>query len=311
MTLPTLSVVVPNYNHAHFLPECLDSLVNQSITPLEILVVDDCSTDNSIEVVKEYAKKYPVVSWVRNEKNMGTNFTLNHGLELARGEYIFFPGADDRVEPEHFRKSLAMLAENPGAAICFYDPASFDHATRRVNENHIGLSDKPRFFTADELVAFSRRKRMHIPGGSVLKTSIVREVGGYQEPLCWHADFFPIFVIALRYGGCYIPEPLYQWRATPNSYMTAGVRNRRAQRQVVYNLMNLLLSPPFKDVVPKFKESGALALCPRITFNLLSKRQYWPFVTPLLLKRALPTDVFWSLPHWLQRFVRKIVSALR
>jgi glycosyltransferase involved in cell wall biosynthesis len=311
MKLPTLSVVIPNYNHGRFLPECLDSLVTQSITPEEIVVVDDCSTDNSLAVVEEYKKKCPVLSCVRNEKNMGVNYTLNRGVNLARGEYIFLPGADDRVTPEYFTKTLSLLAENPQAALCFPDPASFDHATGRVSNNHVGLSETPRFFTPQELVQFSRRKRLLMSGGSVYKTTVLREVGGYREELRWHSDYFATFVIAFRYGACYYPESLYQWRATPQSYMTAGVRKLGAQREVVRRLLELLQSPEFADVAPRFRDSGALALAPRITMSLVAQRKYWPFITPLLLKRALPADVFWMLPHQLQRIIRNAVARLR
>src|SRR5260221_12258836 len=94
-SLPTLSVFVPNYNHARYLPECLQSLLDQSIEPLEIIVIDDCSTDNSIAVLEDIVRRNPRVSFVRNEKNMVVLRTLNRALEMARGEYIFLPGADD------------------------------------------------------------------------------------------------------------------------------------------------------------------------------------------------------------------------
>ena len=136
MTLPTLTVVVPNYNHGHLLRECLDSLVNQSVKPLEILVIDDGSTDNSLRIIQDYCQKYLCVSLVRNEKNMGVNFTLNRGVALAKGEYIFIPGADDRVMEGHFEKTLTLLAAHPEAGLCFSDPASFDHATMKTIDKY-------------------------------------------------------------------------------------------------------------------------------------------------------------------------------
>jgi glycosyltransferase involved in cell wall biosynthesis len=306
VNLPTLSVVVPNYNHAHYLPECLESLLNQSVEPLEIIVIDDCSTDNSIAVLEEISRKNPRISLCRNEKNLGVLRTLNKALEMSRGEYVFFPGADDRVLPGHFEKSLSLAAANPEAGLCFSDPASFDHETGKVNENHLGLSKTPRFFSPDELVELARHKPLLISGGCVFKKSALKEIGGYDPELKWHSDYFVAFAISFRHGAAYVPEPLTQWRATPQSYMTAGVRCWREQWNVIEGILRSLQSPAFADVMPRFRRSGVLALAPRVTFNILARCKYWTFLNFTLLKRALPADIFWSLPHWLQRIIRRI-----
>src|SRR6267378_1457403 len=109
MDLPSLSVVVPNYNHARYLPTCLKAILAQSVTPIELIVVDDASTDNSIEVIKQFVTQNPLVRLVQNEKNMGVALTQNRGLTLARGEYIFMQAADDEVLPGLFEKSLRLL----------------------------------------------------------------------------------------------------------------------------------------------------------------------------------------------------------
>ncbi len=71
MSLPTVSVILPNYNHAHYLPQCLNAMLDQSVKPTEIIVIDDASTDNSIEVISDYVRRDPVVKLIQNEKNIG------------------------------------------------------------------------------------------------------------------------------------------------------------------------------------------------------------------------------------------------
>ncbi len=305
LNLPSLSVVVPNYNHAHYLRENLESLLQQSVQPLEIIVIDDGSTDNSVAFLEEFSREHPLVTFHRNDKNRGVIFTLNRGAEMARGEYVFIPGADDRTLPGLFEKALALLARHPQAGLCFANPSSFDHTTGRVKENQLGLGNTPCFFSPEEIVQLSQRKRVLITGGSIFKRSTLLEAGGFRPALKWHADSFLAFVVAFRHGACYLPEPLYLWRATPQSYMSEGVRQWRSQKEVLNRMLELLDSPEYRDVRLSFQKSGAMGFNPRASLAILARRKYWGFLNWTMLKRAVPMDIFWSLPHWLQRILRR------
>ena len=86
-----VSVIVPVYNTERYLPSCLNSLVNQSLEDLEIIAVDDNSSDNSFEILKEYESRYPdKIKVLHNEKNCGQSFSRNLGIFVAKGEYIGF-----------------------------------------------------------------------------------------------------------------------------------------------------------------------------------------------------------------------------
>src|SRR3954469_22110395 len=117
-SLPSLSVVVPNYNHAKYLPTCLTAILGQSVQPFEILVLDDASTDNSLEVIRRFAAEHSLIRLIQNETNLGVMPNLNKGVELSRGEYVYIASADDEVVPGLFEKSLRLLVEHPEAAYC-------------------------------------------------------------------------------------------------------------------------------------------------------------------------------------------------
>ena len=112
-----LSVIVPVYNMAadKKLEYCLESLVNQTIEDYEIIAVDDCSTDNSLEILRSYEKKYPekfkVIASPVNKKQGGAK---NLGLEIAKGEWIGFIDSDDWITPDYYEK-LLKKAEETGA----------------------------------------------------------------------------------------------------------------------------------------------------------------------------------------------------
>ena len=86
------------YNHAQYLPGCLNSLLQQSVQLLEIIVIDDASTDNSVAIIEEFAAKHPVIRVVKNERNRGVVHNMNEGWKQALGEYIYYAAADDLVQ---------------------------------------------------------------------------------------------------------------------------------------------------------------------------------------------------------------------
>ena len=92
-----VSIIVPVYNASDYLDTCLETLVNQTIDNMEIIAIDDASTDNSLDILNDYASRYYNLRVYKNEKNLGQGMTRNKGIALANGEYIGFLDADDYV----------------------------------------------------------------------------------------------------------------------------------------------------------------------------------------------------------------------
>src|ERR1035437_7163379 len=95
----TLSVVIPNYNHAHFLVQTVKEIISQSFSPDEIIIIDDGSTDNSVKVIKQIIIDNPFINiiFLQNDQNYGVIYTVNRGLRKATSQYIYFAAADDTV----------------------------------------------------------------------------------------------------------------------------------------------------------------------------------------------------------------------
>lgn len=106
-----ISIIVPAYNIAEYLPRCLDSILNQTYSNLEVIVISDGSTDNTNQIITEYAKKDSrIVPIFKN--NSGVSDTRNRGLDIAKGEYIGFADGDDFIESEMYETLLRNALEN-------------------------------------------------------------------------------------------------------------------------------------------------------------------------------------------------------
>lgn len=106
-----VSVVLPIYNVATYLPKCLDSLLNQTLTEIELVCVNDCSPDNSLEILQKYAAKDSRVKII-DQQNTGPGIARNNGIKAASGEYVAFVDPDDWAEPEMFAKMYAAASAN-------------------------------------------------------------------------------------------------------------------------------------------------------------------------------------------------------
>ncbi len=109
---PELSVVIPVHNAERFIGQCLDSVLENSDIGLEVICVDDCSTDSTPEILRDYAEKYENVVVLNNETNMYAGASRNRGLLAARGKYVHFLDSDDIVIPGAYRKLFDIAEEN-------------------------------------------------------------------------------------------------------------------------------------------------------------------------------------------------------
>ena len=113
-----ISIIVPVYNTAPYLNKCIESIINQTYTDLEVLLIDDCSTDGSAEILDYWAERDPRIHVMHKEKNSGVSDSRNIALRTACGEYVGFVDSDDWLEPEMFAE-MQKLLEVTGADVAF------------------------------------------------------------------------------------------------------------------------------------------------------------------------------------------------
>ena len=108
---PKVSLVIPVYNSESYLSKCLDSVLNQTYKNYEIILVNDGSTDNSLEVIKSYKNMYPKIIKYVTKKNMGPGYARNEGIKMATGEYLMFVDSDDYIDNDYIERYMLPLSE--------------------------------------------------------------------------------------------------------------------------------------------------------------------------------------------------------
>lgn len=284
MSRPRLSVVMPNYNDADFLRDSLGAILSQSRPADEVVVVDDGSTDRSLDVLGELAAAHPALRIVRNERNMGVTYTINRALGEASGEYLVTASANDRLGPGHFAACMELLEANPEAGLCFTDHASMDGQVYRFY-----LSEAPAYFTAAALRERCRALGYFPVSGcsAIFRRDAFMKAGGLIPALGGLSDVFVCLAICARHGAAYAPRVGMNVRRSAGSF---GLRLFRwaDQRRAGRHLFELLESDAYRDVFDWIRESGVWPqLQPYILFRLLSERRYWRLLTPRTLRQAL------------------------
>ena len=144
MPLPTVSVIVPNYNHAPFLRQRIESILDQSHQDFELILLDDCSTDGSRDIMESYRGDPRVSHIVYNEANSGSAFRQwDKGIELAQGEWVWMAESDDYADPTFLERMMAEVTKVPNCSLAYAATWWVDEGGNKLWEtpssNHVNI----------------------------------------------------------------------------------------------------------------------------------------------------------------------------
>ncbi len=199
-----VSVIIPNYNYAHFLRETIESVLFQTYPNIEIIVVDDGSKDGSREILESYGGKVQTIF----QQNQGVSAARNNGVARSSGEYIAFLDADDAWLPPKVGKQIASFEDDPGLGLVHVGVHEFDAAGDPLRDRLEGLEGQ----VADELLMLKREGILGGGSGLMVPRSIFDEVGGFDTRLSTSADWDLFYRIASLYPVGFVPEILVRYR---------------------------------------------------------------------------------------------------
>ncbi|MDQ2051490.1 glycosyltransferase family 2 protein [Natronolimnohabitans sp. A-GB9] len=212
--MPRVSVVIPTYDRAETLPRAIDSALAQTIDDIEVVVVDDGSTDETPSVLSGYED--PRVRPVVHATNQGANVARNTGIEHARGEYVAFLDSDDEWHPEKLERQLDALEGRSEDWVGVYCDTSYELSGSSGRLRSVAASvlargdDRPTMEGGEELIGEILADNVQPGAGSTLlvRTDVAREIGGFDEELDRFQD--PEFCLRVLEAGrlAYVDEKL-------------------------------------------------------------------------------------------------------
>ena len=254
---PTISVVLPNYNHAIELKTSLAAIVGQSEPFDEVIVIDDGSTDESLDVIAGFARRCPQLRLLKSDKQTGVAAAVNRGIEAASCDYIALASADEKVASnmaESFREAIVAFPDVKLVVSCYSEWDGIAETVKSYGlEPGLGMwyANCEDAFLVDpsQFRALLRKDFVWLSiNSAIFQRNALREAGGFDPTLQWHSDWFLIYTIALRHGFCAIPKTLATFRISDSSYSARGMRDPVQQNRVMGRLIEKMNTAPFTDI---------------------------------------------------------------
>lgn len=204
MAASLVSVIIPAYNYARFLPQAIDSVLAQTYAPVEIIVVDDGSQDDSQAVLNAYGTR---IRWV-SQHNQGVAAARNHGTRLSQGSYLAFLDADDYWLPTKLERQMELYARDPELGLTHCGVGEFDDQQGVLRQRQEGMAG----WVGRELLLLERPVILGGGSGLVLPRALFEAVGGFDERLSTSADWDLFHRVAIRQRVGFTPEVLVRYR---------------------------------------------------------------------------------------------------
>lgn len=287
MSGPTLSVIMINYNYGQYIEQAIQAILMQPVSPLEFLIIDDGSTDQSIDVIERNIEGIPYARLIKHEKNQGILATMEEAVHLAKGTFLYLASSDDYVEPDFLMKVSSFIEKHPSVGLCCSDASYFYNASGKKRVHHFfGMGTDARVIYPGELPQVIKKTNFSIASVTcVYRTDLIRQYGGFPKELKSICDWFLMYKIAFQHPIGYLPYPLGVTRIHNHSY-SAGILQSYSLRNHLYRKLLEMIKAQEAHIQRGIEKSGLLLYIGRaFVLFLFSRPKYWKLLPRILMKK--------------------------
>ncbi len=244
-----VSVVMPSYNHESYISEAIESVLQQSFTDFEFIIVDDCSIDASIEIINDYNKKDKRIKVLFHEKNKGISTTINDGIEMVKGKYIALIASDDVWVHNKLEQQIAILEHNENL-IVWSEGDIIDEKSRYTGKRFTELYCLNQKKSGNLFYELLNKNSTIIFGSSLIfKRNNLGNIK-FNEQLKYDNDFLFYIELANKFNFYFIKESLTKYRIHgENTRERISLQKKEKYKDRVK--LNLYLLEVFKNEIPK------------------------------------------------------------
>ena len=283
-----VSVLMPAYNAEKYIGEAIESILNQTFTDFEFIIVNDGSTDNTAKIIEEYAAKDKRIKFVNNSKNKGLISVLNEGLDLCHGEYIARMDSDDIALPERFAKQVAYMDMHPECGVCGTWAKKFGAG---IKENNL-----MKYQEKVKLLDFLIYGSLVIHPSSVIRKSVLVDNNIKYDSKYKYAEDYALWIEIVKYAEIHnLQEVLlnYRWHDSNVSVVNKVAQYECAERIRKSILEGVLTSEEdvkkllcmMREVNERFWLFGFLPIVRRKQYSITKTKYYLFEKLPIIKER--------------------------
>jgi glycosyltransferase involved in cell wall biosynthesis len=288
--MATLSVVVIIENCALTINKMIDSIVQQSRKADEILLFDNCSTDGSVDCIKNEIAMYSYITVYQSSVRLDRISAMSKAATLIKGDYSFITSATGWILPGYFEEAMDMASKYPDAGIVCADDCVYETKNGQVDAPGLMWAETPSYLSPDQLSTGMAGLGI-VEHTVIFRRNAFFEAGGFSLELKWYSDWFVSLVTAFRFGCIYFPHAVH----VDNSKIRderLGHANTPEQLEIITILIRLLKSERYSDVLPHFVKAGAMSEFPLDAVKVVMHTpEFWDSASMLLITHPLH---FWN-----------------
>lgn len=282
---PTVSFVVPCYKLAHLLAECVESILSQTYGDFEILIMDDCSPDNTPAVAQSFHDSR--VKYIRNEPNLGHLRNYNKGIELSRGKYVWLISADDKLRRDHvLHRYIQMFESNDQVGFVFCPGVRLREGKEIEILDYSVHGNRDQIFDGRQFLSKLIQGNLIVAASGMVRRDCYEKVSVFPLDMPWAGDWYLWCVFSLHFDVGYLAEPMVCYREHDLS-----MTNHLMKEEVTACVSEDVAMPWV--IKQKVEEAGyhnlskdcLLAAAKEYARSMMPKRYRWRSTVPMTLEQ--------------------------